>query len=65
VERSKAVSLMAHLVLLRVRAMDIRPGQLWSAFTLKHHFAWALSVQQLKRTAQPAVRMQMKLRLAA
>jgi hypothetical protein len=65
VERSVAVTLMAYLVLLRVRARDIRPGQPWSAFTLKHHFAWEVSVQQLKRAAQQEARREIKLRLAA
>jgi hypothetical protein len=32
VKRSVAVSLMAYLVLLRVRAKGIRPNQPWSAF---------------------------------
>ncbi len=65
VERSVAVTLMAYLVLLRVRAKDIRPGQPWSAFALKHHFAWEVSVQHLKRAAQQVARREMKLRLAA
>jgi Transposase DDE domain len=45
VERSVALTLMAYLVLLRVRARDIRPGQPWSAFALKHHFAWEISAR--------------------
>jgi hypothetical protein len=65
VERSVAVTLMAYLVLLRVRAQDIRPGQPWSAFALKHHFAWQVSVQHLKRAAQQMARREMKMRLAA
>jgi hypothetical protein len=65
VERSVAVTLMAYLVLLRVRAEDIRPGQPWSAFTLKHRLAWELSLQHLKRAAQHEARRQMKMRLAA
>ncbi len=65
VERSVAVTLMAYLVLLRVRARDIRPGQPWSAFALKHHFAWEVSVQHLKRVAQQEARREMKLRLVA
>jgi len=36
-ERSVAVTLMAYLVLMRVRANDIHPCQSWSAFALKHH----------------------------
>src|ERR1700751_278395 len=56
VERSVAVTLMAYLVLLRGRAKEIPPGQPWSAFALKHNFAWEVSVQQLKHAAQQAVR---------
>ena len=65
VERSVAVTLMAYLVLLRVRAQDIRPRQPWSAFMLKHHFAWEVHSQQLKRAAQQEARREVKLRLAA
>jgi hypothetical protein len=65
VERSVAVTLMAYLVLLRVRARDIRPGQPWSAFALKHHFAWEVSVQHFKHAAQQEARREIKLRLAA
>jgi hypothetical protein len=65
VERSVAITLIAYLVLLRVRAQDIRPGQPWSTFALKHHFAWEVSVQQLKRTAQQQARREVKWRLAA
>jgi hypothetical protein len=65
VERSVAVTLMAYLVLLRVRAHDIRPGRAWSAFALKYHFTWAASAQHLRRCAQQAARREVKLRLAA
>ena len=65
VERSVAVTLMAYLVLLRVRARDIRPGQPWSAFALKHHFAWEVSAQHFRRCAQQQARRELKLRLAA
>jgi hypothetical protein len=65
VERSVAVTLMACLVLLRVRAQNIRPGQPWSAFALKHRFAWEVSLQHFKRAAQQEARREMKMRLAA
>ena len=65
VERSVAVTLMAYLVLLRVRAKDIRPGQPWSAFALRHRFAWEASLQHFKRAAQQQARRQVKLQLAA
>jgi hypothetical protein len=35
VERSVAVAVMAYLLLLRLRAKQIKPGTSWSAFTLK------------------------------
>jgi hypothetical protein len=65
VERSVAVTLMAYLVLLQVRAKDIRPGQPWSAFALKHRFAWEVSLQHFKRAAQQQTRREVKLQLAA
>jgi len=65
VERSLAVTLMAYLVLLRVRAKDIRPGLPWSAFALKHYFAWQVSAQHFRRCAQQQARREVKLRLAA
>ena len=65
VERSVAVTLMAYLVLLKVRAPDIRPGHSWSAFALKHRFVWEVSAQQLTRTARHEARREAKLPLAA
>jgi hypothetical protein len=65
VARSVAVTLMAYLVLRRVRAKDIRPGQPWSAFALKHHFAWEVSAQHFRRCAQQQARREVKCRLAA
>jgi hypothetical protein len=56
---------MADLVLLRVRAEDINPSRAWSAFTLKHHFAWELSAWHLKRCAQQLAHREVKWRLAA
>jgi hypothetical protein len=40
VERSVAVAVMAYLLLLRLRAKQIKPGSSWSAFTLKQELAW-------------------------
>jgi hypothetical protein len=59
------MNLMAYLVLLRLWAKDIRPGQPWSAFALKHHFAWQVSAQHFSRCAQQQARREVKLRLAA
>jgi hypothetical protein len=65
VERSVAVTLMAYLVLLRMRAKNIRPGQPWSAVALKHHFAWDVSAHHFRRCAQQQARREVKWRLAA
>src|SRR5262249_29469584 len=65
VERAVAVTLMAYLVLLRVRAQDIRPGRSWSAFALKPRFVWEVSTQHLTRTARHEARREAKLLLAA
>jgi hypothetical protein len=65
VERSVAVALMAYLLLLRLRAKQIKPGHSWSAFTLKQQFAWEVGARQLKRVAQQEVRKEVKLQLAA
>jgi hypothetical protein len=65
VERSVAVALMAYLLLLRLRAKQIKPGRSWSAFTLKQQFAWAVGTRQLKRVAHQAVRKEVKRHLAA
>jgi hypothetical protein len=65
VERSVAVALMAYLLLLRLRAKQIKPGTSWSAFTLKQQFAWEVGTRQLKRVAQQEVRKEVKLQLVA
>src|SRR4029450_4050503 len=39
VERSVAVAFRAYLLLLRLRAQQIKPSSSWSAFTLKQQFA--------------------------
>jgi DDE family transposase len=52
VERSVALAFMAYLLLLRLRAKQIKPGTSWSAFTLKQGLAWDWGARQLKRTAR-------------
>jgi len=64
VERSIAVALMAYLLLLRLRAKQIKPGSSWSAFTLKQQFAWAVGTRQLKGVARQEARKKAQLRLA-
>lgn len=53
-ERSVAVALMAYLLLLRLRAKQIKPGHSWSAFTLKQGLAWEWGARHLKRVARQA-----------
>jgi hypothetical protein len=65
VERSVAVALMAYLLLLRLRAKQIKPGTSWSAFTLKQRFAGEVGSRQLKRAARQEARKEVQLRLAA
>jgi Transposase DDE domain len=65
VERSVAVAIMAYLLLLRLRAKQIKPGHPWSAFTLKQQFAWEVGSRQLKRVVRQEVHKEVKLRLAA
>lgn len=50
VERSVALSVMAYLLLIRVRYRDIPPKGPWSAFTLKRNFAGQTAQQQLEHT---------------
>jgi hypothetical protein len=64
VERSGAVALRAYLLLLRLRAKQIKPGTSWSAFTLKQQFAWEVGARQLKRVARQEARKEVHLRLA-
>ena len=56
VERSVAVAVMAYLLLLRLRAKQIKPGSSWSAFTLKQELAWDWGTAQLHRTIQQETR---------
>jgi hypothetical protein len=65
VERSVAVALMAYLLLLRLRAKQIKPGTSWSAFTLKQQFAWEVGTRQLKGAVQQEVRKEVRLQLVA
>jgi hypothetical protein len=64
VERSVAVAVMAYLLLLRLRAKQIKPGRSWSAFTLKQQFAWEVGARQLKRMARQEARREVRLHLA-
>src|SRR5262245_13933944 len=65
VERSVAVAVMAYLLLLRLRAKQIKPGTSWSAFTLKQGLAWDWGARQLKRTARQEARREVHVRPTA
>jgi Transposase DDE domain len=56
VERSVAVAVMAYLLLLRLRAKQIKPGSSWSAFTLKQELAWEWGTCQLQRIIRQETR---------
>jgi DDE family transposase len=60
VERSVAVAVMAYLLLLRLRAKQIKPGSSWSAFTLKQELAWEWGTRQLRRTVDKKVRKEIR-----
>jgi Transposase DDE domain len=60
VERSVAVAVMAYLLLLRLRAKQIKPGSSWSAFTLKQELAWEWGTRQLHRTVDQKVRKEIR-----
>lgn len=65
VERSVAVAVMAYLLLLRLRAKQIKPGSSWSAFTLKQELAWEWGAHQLQRTVQQEARKEIRRQRAA
>jgi hypothetical protein len=60
VERSVAVAVMAYLLLLRLRAKQIKPGSSWSAFTLKQELAWEWGTRQLHRTVRQETRKEIR-----
>jgi DDE family transposase len=64
VERSVAVAVMAYLLLLRLRAKQIKPDRSWSAFTLKQELAWDWGARQLHRSARQEARKEVRLQLA-
>jgi len=63
VERSVAVALMAYLLLLRLRAKQIKPGTSWSAFTLKQELAWDWGTRQVHQSARQKAQKELRLRL--
>jgi Transposase DDE domain len=65
VERSVAVAVMAYLLLLRLRAKQIKPRSSWSAFTLKQELAWQWGTRQLHRTIRQETRKEIRRHYAA
>jgi hypothetical protein len=65
VERSVAVAVMAYLLLLRLRAKQIKPETSWSAFTLKQELAWEWGTTQLYRTIRQETRKEIRRQQAA
>jgi hypothetical protein len=65
VERSVAVAVMAYLLLLRLRAKQIKPGRSWSAFTLKQELVWEWGTRQLHRTVRQEARKEIRRQRAA
>jgi len=51
---------VAALLLLRLRAKQIKPGSSWSAFTLKQELAWEWGPRQLHRTVDQEVRKEIR-----
>jgi hypothetical protein len=65
VERSVAVAVMAYLLLLRLRANQIKPGSSWSAFTRKQELAWEGGTHPLHRTVRQEARTEIRRHRAA
>jgi hypothetical protein len=62
---SVAVAVMAYLLLLRLRANQIKPGSSWSAFTLKQELAWEGGTHHLHRTVRQEARKEIRRQRAA
>ena len=56
VERSIGVSVLAYLMLIKLRTKDIPKTGSWSAFQLQRNFAWEVGQQQLQRSARKLAR---------
>ena len=65
VERSVSLSVMAYLLLLRMRHQDIPQTGPWSAFTLKRDFAWEVCQQQMEHSFNLKLRRLRTTKLAA
>jgi hypothetical protein len=65
VEHSGAISVMAYLLLVKLRARDMPAKGPWSAFTLKQTFTWQIAQAQLERSVEPRLRKGLQQRKAA
>jgi hypothetical protein len=65
VERSVAVTIMAYLLLLKLRAKDIPADRPWSAFSLQRAFAWEMVQAQCERSARQIARKWLQMAKAA
>ena len=50
IEKSLGIALIAHLLLLRARKDDIKPGQPWSIFQLKTNFTMDMIYKQFQHS---------------
>jgi hypothetical protein len=51
-ERSVAVAIVAYVLLLKLRAVDIAADHPWSAFRLQQVLAWEVAQAQCERSAR-------------
>jgi Transposase DDE domain len=65
VERSRALSVMAYLMIVKWHAQDIPEKGPWSMYTLKRNFMWQLAQGQLERAAEQRLRKELRERKAA
>jgi hypothetical protein len=56
IERSIAVSIMAYLLLLRLKAHEVPADRPWSAFALQRALAWEMLDEQCTRSAKKLAR---------
>ena len=52
VERSIGISVVAYLMLIKLRAQNIPAHGAWSLFQLKQNFAWQVGQEQLEHSIQ-------------
>lgn len=65
IERSIAISVLAYLMLVKLRAQDIPKKGSWSLFQLKQNFIWQIAKEQWKRSDRKKTRNDRQKRKAA